>query len=225
MDCRRSLTDGVVQTKGFVSPTPSIADPTAPLENQGGYTEVLQASGRDQTIVSSTDDDNIRLRVRKVDFAFPFLQPFPVVREGVPEFSRRFWVVFQTAQTRVHGVTLPLSVRGGDQAENTRSESEVSHLEGENALYPSNPRGEVHQGSISEVERCQIRDLESIVQELFDARAATEGAKIPSDGKDISPKAIIDEKVDNFCCLSGLNEGRESGMPLAGDLSHVEIFR
>ena len=224
MDCGRLLTDGVVQAKGFVSLAPSVTDLIAPFEDQGGDIKVFQASRGHQTTVSGADNDNIRLRIRKLDFARSFLQPSPVVRERVPMFSRLLWVIFQTAQARVHGVAFPLSVWRGDQAKDTGSESESSHFKGEDALYPSNRREELDQGGVSEIEGGQVCDLESIVQELLDARVATEGAKVPGDGEDITPERIIDEEVDDFRSLSGLNERRESGKPPAGDLSRIEIF-
>jgi len=195
-----------MQTKSFVSLAPVIADSIVSVKNQRWDIEVLQASRDNQTTMSATHDDDIRVRVHEFHFALSLLLPFSVVREGVPQFSCLFRVFFQTSQARVHGVTFPLSVGGGDQAKNARSETESPHFKGENTLYPSNGHGELHQGCVLEVEGRQVCDLESVVQELFDTCAATEGAEIPGDSEDITPKRIIDKKLYDLCCVSGLDE-------------------
>ena len=218
-----SLTDWVMQTKSFVSLAPGVADPTVTFKDQRRHIKVLQAGCDNQTTLSATHDDDVRLRVHELHFALSLFRPFPVVREGVPILSCLFRVFLETGQARVHGITFPSSIWSGYQTENARSESESSHLKGENTLYPTNPWEEL-QGSLSEIKGRQVRNLEPMIQELFDARGATECTEIPGNCEDVAPERIVDEKVDDSCCVSGLNERCESREPLSGDLIRVKIF-
>ena len=54
-----SLTDGVMQAKGFVSLAPGVADSSVSFQNQCRDIEVLQASRDNQPRLSAAHDDDI----------------------------------------------------------------------------------------------------------------------------------------------------------------------
>src|SRR5688500_2463610 len=120
-DFGKTHTNLIIQTQRIISHLPIIANILVLLHNQRGYSQYLETRSDIQTTVTSTNDQDGRILICKLNLLLSLLLPERMTRRGISQVTDLLWKSLQILQIGKHYVCFPFAVGGGHKSGNAKA--------------------------------------------------------------------------------------------------------